>query len=93
LLDAFFCPINPDIELLENPFPDLLHTLNSMGGGLIAPKMINPQGGDEDCFRQFPTMRELMKKALRGTKKWKNLVNRDPFFSDWIGGMFMLFRS
>ena len=36
---AFFCVVNPDIRLTDNPFPPLIDTLRDSKVGVVAPKV------------------------------------------------------
>ncbi|MHC1733555.1 MAG: glycosyltransferase [Bacteroidales bacterium] len=86
----FFCILNPDIRLTQNPFPPLLELARQSDVGVIAPRVFNSSGQREDSERRFPTPWELMKKIAGG----KSAVWSDahPVSSpDWIAGMFMLF--
>lgn len=92
--ETFFCPLNPDVELRSNPFPDLLETLVNNDAALIAPLVISPQGEVEDSVRRFPTLRTLLAKALGGQDGRYSLVpGQRSFFPEWVAGMFMLFRA
>ena len=90
----FFCVLNPDVELAENPFPLLLEALSRHGASLIAPMVRTRSGEWEDNARHFPTVRSLMLKALfqeRGCYPMDS--GQDTSFPDWVAGMFMLFDS
>jgi GT2 family glycosyltransferase len=86
----YFCVLNPDIHLKENPFPDLLSSFSNPKVALVAPKIITPEGQVEDSARKFPTLRSLACKAFGGSNGTYPELNSSP---DWVGGMFMLFRS
>ena len=86
----FFCVLNPDICLKENPFPKLLASFSNPRVALVAPKIITPEGQEEDSARKFPTLRSLVSKAVGGSNGTYPELNSSP---DWVGGMFMLFRS
>lgn len=91
--EAYFCPLNPDIELLNNPFPGLLAVLESSGAGLAAPLVVAPSGSVEDSMRHFPTPFSLAKKALGcGDGRYVVAAGQAPFFPEWVAGMFILFR-
>lgn len=90
----FFCPLNPDISLIGNPFERLLNELEKSGAAIAAPLVLAPDGGVEDSARPFPTIISLLWKAFKCHNDCYNLQLNDPvFFPDWIAGMFMLFRS
>lgn len=86
----FFCVLNPDICLKENPFPELIACFSNHKVALVAPKIITPEGRVEDSARKFPTVRSLVSKAAGGSNGTYSELNSSP---DWVGGMFMIFRS
>lgn len=89
-----FCPLNPDIQFENNPFPLLLAAMEEAGAVVAAPLVRNSLGDVEDNIRTFPTMRSLLSKAL-GVSDGRCLLSGDSpiFFPEWVAGMFMLFRS
>jgi N-acetylglucosaminyl-diphospho-decaprenol L-rhamnosyltransferase len=90
----FFCPLNPDIEFLENPFPALLRSVSDTDASLAAPLVLSPDGSSENSVRYFPTVRSLLAKALdRGDGRYQVNPGQPDFFPEWVAGMFMLFRS
>lgn len=92
--EQFFCPLNPDIEFDQNPFPALLDALCRSGAAVIAPLVKSPAGEIEDSIRRFPTPSSLLHKAL-GKHDGRYVVHEGQaaFFPEWVGGMFMLFKS
>lgn len=88
--NTFFCVLNPDIHIKTNPFPELLASFSNPKVALVAPKIITPEGRVEDSARRFPTLRSLLSKAAGGSNGTYSELNSSP---DWVGGMFMLFRS
>ncbi len=91
----YFCILNPDIRLSEDPFPQLLDTLQrSPGMGLVAPLIRNPAGQTEATSRRFPTPAFILRKALFGPPRIPDYpIGRTLLSPDWVGGMFMLVRS
>lgn len=90
----FFCPLNPDIELFANPFPELLASLQRTESAVVAPLVVSPDGSVEDSMRHFPTVRSLLTKILGGSDGRYQVNSGQPnFFPEWVAGMFMLFRS
>jgi N-acetylglucosaminyl-diphospho-decaprenol L-rhamnosyltransferase len=87
---SFFCILNPDIRFKRNPFPELISSFSNPKVALVAPKIITPLGKVEDSARKFPTFRSLFSKAFCGSNGTYSELNSSP---DWVGGMFMLFRS
>ena len=92
--EQFFCPLNPDIEFDQNPFPVLLEALGRSGAAVIAPLVKSPAGEIEDSIRRFPTPSSLLRKALgRNDGRYVVQEGQPAFFPEWVGGMFMLFKS
>lgn len=92
--EAYFCPLNPDIELDGNPFPALLAALDDCCADIVAPLVRSPGGVVEDYARRFPTPGQLLVKAFGGDGGRYRVQAADPaFFPEWVAGMFMLFRS
>jgi len=92
--EPFFCVLNPDIELSENPFPVLVHCVEQRGAAVAAPLILSPSGEVEDSARYFPTVRSLLLKAIGGPDgRYSITPGQTPIFPDWVAGMFMLFRS
>ena len=90
----FFCPLNPDISLIGNPFGTLLTDLEKSGAAIAAPLVLAPGGGLEDSLRRFPTVSSLLRKVCGGQDGRYNIKLNDPTFCpDWVAGMFILFRS
>ena len=89
----FFCVLNPDITLTENPFPPLLSTLRRTRAALTAPIAVSPNGEIEDNLRRFPTFGSLLSKFMAGEKgRYPYRAGQAIIHPDWVAGMFMLFR-
>ena len=88
----FFCVMNPDVRLNDNPFKALLTCLQDSSVGVAAPLVLSENGTVEDSARRFPTPLKIFCKALGRCKGSDYLVKNNPIFPDWVGGMFMLFR-
>jgi hypothetical protein len=90
----WFCVLNPDIRMLENPFSVLLEAIERQHAAVIAPAVLSPAGHVEDSIRRFPTPLSLAAKMLgRGGERYSFAVGDESFAADWVGGMFMLFRA
>jgi N-acetylglucosaminyl-diphospho-decaprenol L-rhamnosyltransferase len=87
----FFCVMNPDIRLNEDPFPALLACLQNPVAGVASPLVLNDSGILEDCARRFPTPFRILCKAFGRCKGIDYVVKDEPIFPDWVGGMFMVF--
>jgi N-acetylglucosaminyl-diphospho-decaprenol L-rhamnosyltransferase len=88
---AYFCILNPDILLQSDPFDALLLALTDIGTGVVAPRVVNVEGGLEDSARFFPTPIEIIGKVFG---RPSNVYKSDAVigFPDWVAGMFMLLK-
>ena len=86
----FFCILNPDIRIENNPFPELLSTLKNETTFVAAPLILNAQGGVEDSFRKFPTPWRLLKRKFNKSNLDQNKINTNY---QWLAGMFLLFNA
>jgi hypothetical protein len=89
----FFCVMNPDIRLNDNPFPALLTCLQDSCAGVAAPVVLDEDGNMEDSARYFPTPFKILCKAFGKCKGSDYVVTDEMIFPDWVGGMFMVFPS
>lgn len=91
----YFCSLNPDIELLANPFPKLIGLLEQDESvAIAAPLMLSTSGSLEDSVRNFPTVTSLLSKILSGADgSYPVTEGQPPFSPEWVAGMFMLFNS
>lgn len=87
----WFCVTNPDIRLNDNPFQALLECLHNPGAGVAAPLALGAQDEIEDSPRRFPSPLKILCKAIGGCKGSDYAITESPIYSDWVGGMFMLF--
>ena len=88
----FFCVINPDIRLNNDPFPALISCLQDSSIAVAAPLVVNENDAAEDSARYFPTPLQILCKVLGGCKGSDYILNDGVVFPDWVAGMFMLFR-
>lgn len=89
----FFCVLNPDICLLDNPFPILLACLDNPSVAIAAPQIINSQGQCQDNARHFPTVISLVKK-LFGIHDGRIATDGQQALSvPWVAGMFLVIRA
>ncbi len=90
----FFCVINPDIELVDNPFASLLGAMQDSRAGLAAPMVVSAKGEPEDSMRRFLTPWSMAKRVLGLNSGAYSLQPAGlDIAPDWVAGMFMLFRS
>lgn len=90
----WFCVMNPDIRLHDDPFPELLACLADSATGVVGPLVHAPHGAVEDSFRHFPTLSGLFAKLL-GVSDGRYSLDESLAAQgvDWVAGMFMLFRA
>lgn len=89
----FFCILNPDIRLINDPFPTLLKCLSDPEVAIAAPQIIDSQGRQQDSARQFPSLPGLLKKVLGLHDGRIPLDDRDIVSAPWVAGMFLLIRA
>ena len=90
----WFCVMNPDIRVSENPFPVLLGEIARLSAAVIAPAVLTPAGQVEDSIRHFPVPFTLACKMLGCSDgRYPFTIGDETFAADWVAGMFMLFRA
>jgi len=90
---AYFCVLNPDIRISENPFPQLVETLRNRKVGVVAPRILDPLGNIEPSARRFPTPWFIVRKLFHSTAGLESRPEQTALSPDWVAGTFMLFRS
>ena len=91
---SYFCVLNPDIELIGNPFPTLCAQLTTWQAGLCAPLILGSDGAVEDSVREFITPWQMLLRKLGVARRNQVLeVGAPPVCPDWVAGMFMLFDA
>lgn len=91
---TFYCVINPDVELIQNPFSELIRVLNDRRVGLVAPLVVGFDGSTEDSMRCFLTPWSIVKRVLGLDSGAYTLRHGGSDFTpEWVAGMFMVFRS
>jgi len=89
---AYFAILNPDLRLLDNPFPALAQTLlEDEKLAVVAPQVVNNQGKVEDNARQFLTLRRLGQRLFRKSRPLAYSSTAPIIYPEWAGGMFLLF--
>lgn len=89
----FFCVLNPDVRLINDPFSKLINCLASTSVGVVAPLVLNGDGLIEDSARRFPNPIGILCKAIGFNFQKSYVMNQDEIYPDWVAGMFMLFSS
>lgn len=97
----FFC--NPDIEVEDESISRLIHYAEQHGNfGIMAPRLLDPDGSLQDSCRRFPTWFDLLVKRLGLTKRFQKRMDRylmhdqDPeevVDVDWVVGAAMLVKK
>lgn len=91
-ISKYFCVINPDVIVGENPFSEMVSTIENHRATICAPRIINSSGEQDDSIRRFPTPIRLARKALgRPVCSFSVSKVSKTFHADWVAGMFMLF--
>jgi hypothetical protein len=88
----YFCVLNPDVRLAQDPFPALLEVLREPQVAVAAPRIVDPAGRVEDSARRFPTAASLLMKSLGLAPQFDYPAGEPPPSPDWVAGMFMLIR-
>lgn len=84
---AYFCVLNPDIRLSDNPFPALLQRLAAGEAGCAYPLQSNGQVPARDLARELPTPAALLRRYF--VPGYRQRVQP----RHWINGAFMLLPS
>lgn len=88
----FFAVLNPDVRLIDDPFPSLVEAAAASGVGVAAPLVLSTAGTLEDSARRFPTPMTIARKLLIGSHEPDYPIDGQRISPDWVAGMFMLFR-
>ena len=84
----YFCVMNPDIEISEDPYPILVSGLQHSDIEVVAPKVCTLDGSPEDSARYFPTPLSLFKKLIFNDK-YDLGKSASVHYPDWVAGMFI----
>ena len=92
--------LNPDVTFLPNVIPDLIDEINKHNDvGMIAPKVVFPNGEHQYSCRRYPTVIDLFARLLKFPKKtvergeYKDIDLSKSFYPDFLQGCFQLFRT
>ena len=90
----YFCVLNPDVELLYDPFPQLLGSFSNPSVGVVAPRVLSKDGLPDDSARKFPNIISIFLKIFRHdmTDVYKDCFSVDVKV-EWCAGMFLCFDS
>lgn len=91
----WFGVLNPDLRLPDDPFPALLAAAGAQARpGVVAPRIVNPEGLDEDSVRANLTPWSLLRRRFdpeAGRVSVAAAGSAPVFF--WLAGMFLLFSA
>lgn len=90
-----FVVLNPDIRLIDDPFPALSAMLECSAGSICAPLIVGNNGDVEDSARNFPSPYLLVRKLicrLFNLRLPREIVpqNEKMLMPDWAAGMFLV---
>lgn len=91
----YFCVVNPDVRLIENPFPALLAQARARPG-VVAPRVVANDGAVEDSARKVPRPLVLLRRALTRLANKRmppDYTGEGTVPVDWAAGMFLLFDA
>lgn len=88
----YFCVLNPDIQLTNNPFVILIESLNDAKIGVVAPKIVDEHHQLQDSARKFMTLLRILRRVLLRKRDADYPIENNLIYPDWVAGMFMLFR-
>ena len=83
----YYCIVNPDVRLSENPFPSLVNSLAQNRAACTYPRQSNGSGEPQDLAREVPTPWALVRRYLVP----RRFKQEQP--KHWINGAFMLYPS
>lgn len=90
-----FVVLNPDIRLLDDPFPALLEMVERCAGCICAPLIVGGNGEVEESARNFPSPYLLIRKLIGrifNLRLPREIVPEDDtmLVPDWAAGMFLV---
>ena len=87
--DPFFCVLNPDVELHDNPFPGLLAALDEPNAGCAYPIQVSADGVVQVSAREVPTPASLIGRYCRRFRGKEQL----PQTVHWATAACLLFKA
>ena len=89
----YFGVVNPDVRMDSDVFPLLMAGVDAPAIGMAAPLVLNEAGAIDDSARHFPTPLKILCKLFRRCRGGDYVIGTEPIYPEWVGGMFMVFRS
>lgn len=62
----WFCVMNPDIRITDNPFPAMIAAAEKDNAAVVAPAVLASDGRQEDSVRYFPSPLSVFQKLFFG---------------------------
>jgi hypothetical protein len=90
---SFFAVLNPDLRLCGDSFIELAHRLTQNDAGLVAPRVLTPEGRIEDNARHFLTPLGLVRKLLGIDDGRVTIQGNSCQEIDWAAGMCLMFSA
>lgn len=95
----FFLVVNPDIRLDVQNFnlSKFVLSSNKVDSKIVAPMVVTAEGVIDHNYRKYPKFLNMAMRYLGGkyTNEYPEIFvdSSGDFFVDWVGGMFVLFKS
>ena len=90
----YFCILNPDIRLDNKIFTDLISLKKLEKINIFGPSIVDNNKNKSINSRKFPDYFFLINRLFNISKKeYSFKQTQDVLFTDWIGGMFLMFAS
>lgn len=93
----YIATVNPDILVQEDTIQLLLDHLKTYPHcGIVAPRLVFPDGVEQDSARPFPKITEIMSRRIFKTSKTGNEPSWEAEYKqfDWVtGAMFIMTRE
>lgn len=90
----YFCVVNPDILIAENPLPELIRALEVESVTVAAPFVYSADYIQQDSLRYFPTLLSFFTRLIKLSDGGFPIQSeQEPYAVEWAAGMFLLFNS
>jgi N-acetylglucosaminyl-diphospho-decaprenol L-rhamnosyltransferase len=90
-ISKYFCVLNPDIRMIDDPFGRLVHCLEEPMSGIVAPLVYNSGPDLEDNARRLPTPGRIIHRLIKRNLEYES--TGEIVEVDWVAGMFLLFKA
>jgi N-acetylglucosaminyl-diphospho-decaprenol L-rhamnosyltransferase len=87
----YFCVLNPDIRLVDDPFGRLFDCLKEPMAGIVAPLVYSSGPDLEDNARRLPTPGRIIHRLIKRNLEY--ISTGGLVEVDWVAGMFLLFKA